>query len=306
MAVQDEVLVRRVRVQTGGRVLQLTVGLREPQPQLGPQPPGLLGPHWRYAVGVDGLAAVMARRLEATSAHRGDPVEEPLRGLPDEDREPVRSEPLRPLGPEPEHHLALHGQLERAADQLRHPRPRGQHEAAGFLRAPVGPDPHARTVAVPFQEPGVKAQLRAVGDRQLLVGPYAGFGKEDARPRLVQRLLVVGQPEGGEPGADVGGAQQLVGQAVLPGAAQGSGHQGAGGRAHHETAADAEEFRAGALLEVLPQLVRPQQQGHVVGVLEVRLSRDAGVAVAGASVVAGPELLKAQNPKAAASQVVGG
>ena len=66
------------------------------------------------------------------------------------------------------------------------------------------------------------------------------------------------------------------------------------------------ELPAGCGFEVAPHLVCPIDQRHVVGMLEVGPSDDAGVAVGAAAVVGDVELFDAEDALAAAGEVTGG
>ena len=65
-----------------------------------------------------------------------------------------------------------------------------------------------------------------------------------------------------------------------------------------------EELLAGLALELAPELVRAPEQGHVVGVLEVREADDPGQAVGGALVVEDVEALEPEDALSAAGEVV--
>src|SRR5919199_2888442 len=74
----------------------------------------------------------------------------------------------------------------------------------------------------------------------------------------------------------------------------------------HEPARERHELPARLALQLLPQLVGPQEQRHVGGMLEVGLADDARAAVARAPVVGRGEPLEPENPFAASGEPVGG
>ena len=97
-----------------------------------------------------------------------------------------------------------------------------------------------------------------------------------------------------------------MGEAVAAGALQGPRHRGAVRGAHEEPPGGAQQFRPGFLLQVLPQLVGPAQEGDVVRVLVVGQADDARFAVGRAPGVAGGEGVQAQDAPAPAGQMEGG
>ncbi len=93
---------------------------------------------------------------------------------------------------------------------------------------------------------------------------------------------------------------------MLLGAQGAAGDGRAVGRADHEPPGEGHEVLAGLPFEFFPKLVGPQQERHVIGALEVRLTDDPGLAVAGALVVRRGVPLQPEDLLAASRQLAGG
>ena len=163
--------------------------------------------------------------------------------------------------------------------------------AAVVTRTPEAEDSH---VQHRLGEPQVGAGPRAEGE----VRRDGALGPDEPGLALVERDLVVGQPERGEPPAHLGRVEHLVRQVPLPRGAQAAGDGVRVGPADEQAAGERDEVLAGVDGGPLPQLVRPQQQRHVRRVLEVGLPGDPRAAVAGAERVRRACAARARAPAA--------
>ena len=128
---------------------------------------------------------------------------------------------------------------------------------------------------------------------------------DEARTLLEHGQLAGGRGERREAGPHGVGLQHLVRQIPLLRRPEASGERRAVRRPQVETTGEGEQVGAGLLLRLGPQLVGPQQQRDVRGVLEVGLPDDPRTPVARAPVVGGGEPLQPEHALAPGGEVPG-
>ena len=191
-------------------------------------------------------------------------------------------------------------------EDLAGPRAGRQHEAAGPHPLPADDDLDAVGGQLPALDHGLEAEVGVVRGGDGEVGAHGVLGADPSGHGLEHRLLALGEAELRVADRHRGPLEPLVGERPPRGTAQRPGDHLRVGRAQHQAADAVQQRPPGRRPELVPQLVGPPGQRHVVGVLEVRLADDAGLAVRRAEGVGRPELLDAEHAHAPPGQVGGG
>ncbi len=118
---------------------------------------------------------------------------------------------------------------------------------------------------------------------------------DEACHRLVERDEVVARRERRKAPADLRRVEHFVREPIRLRGGEAAGDDVAVRRADHQPAGEVEQ----RWIELAPQLIRAQEQRHVVRAFEVRLADDARASVARAAVVRGRETLDADHLRAA-------
>jgi hypothetical protein len=137
------------------------------------------------------------------------------------------------------------------------------------------------------------------------VGCHRRLGPHETRMLFVEADVVLARGQRREPTGHLGPVEELVGEVPRSRAQQAAGDGAAALWPDHQTTGLGEQIFTGRDLELPPEFISAQQQGHVRRALEVRLADDTALAVARTAVVGSPETLDAKDSEAPCRQLGG-
>ena len=213
------------------------------------------------------------------------------------------------LGLIPKQRLAEHPQRHlRQLEQVGRPGTRCDHQRVGGVASPVGlhddmPVAAVRPDCPPAADRGAGLDAGTQSDGLRRVGPHAVFNEEIATTGLVDRGPFFRQPHRGPADHGLAAGHPFDRQRVDRGRRDRAGHHLAVGWPCHEQARLHQQRPPCRGPQCVPEFIRPAQQRHIIGMLEIGEPDESRLAVGTAPVVARRKAVEPANAGPAGGHV---
>ena len=193
-----------------------------------------------------------------------------------------------------------------AGDQVRCPGTRCQDQRSGLVTSPVGRDLDCAIVGGPGDDGLVGLEHCTAIDGTADVCRHRVLDKQESTGRFPDRFEFLGDGKSGKVVFEPLAGHVLQRQAVFGGGKTGAGNRRAIGMPGQQQSAAVQQRLPEVLGEFVPQSIGFDQQRDVIGMFEIRLASDTGVAVRTAAIVGDTESLQPQHVQATGSDAVQG